>query len=91
MVIQRNWKNIERRYGLTETEFRKLIEAQSYSCAICEEYMYDLVVDHDHETNEVRGLLCSSCNKLLGFAKDKPQILYKANQYILRSSGLGSG
>ena len=90
MLIERNWANLKRRYGLTEETFRELMEFQGCACAICKEYSYNLVVDHDHETGVVRGLLCSSCNKLLGFAKDNVDILHQASQYILRSHVVGS-
>ena len=39
-------------------------------------------VDHSHITNEVRGLLCSKCNSLLGMANDDIEILKKAIEYL---------
>ena len=39
-------------------------------------------IDHSHETGEVRGVICSSCNKMLGFAKDNPEVLLRAAQYL---------
>lgn len=41
-----------------------------------------LVVDHDHVTGMVRGLLCNSCNKMLGFARDKIERLRMAIEYL---------
>ena len=43
-----------------------------------------MCIDHDHETGFVRGILCSLCNTLLGHAKDDPEILRKAAEYLDR-------
>lgn len=68
-------------YGISES-LRQLIEAeQDGLCAICSSKV-KLVVDHNHKTDRVRGLLCFSCNSLLGFAKDNPDILQKAITYL---------
>lgn len=42
----------------------------------------DLHVDHDHNWNEVRGLLCGSCNRGIGLLQENPQHLYKAAKYL---------
>lgn len=42
----------------------------------------ELVVDHDHETNVVRGLLCGNCNAMLGFARDDVGTLARAISYL---------
>ena len=41
-----------------------------------------LVIDHDHHTGVVRGLLCSRCNSMLGFAKDSIDILSDSISYL---------
>lgn len=53
-------------------------------CVICgsEE---KLVVDHDHKTGEIRGLLCNHCNRGLGHFKDDPMLLEFAAQYLYAS------
>ena len=55
-------------------------------CAICEEELdkdtKHVHVDHCHETNIVRGLLCAHCNKGLGFFRDNIEVLEKAITYL---------
>ena len=50
-------------------------------CCICGEKQ-ELVIDHDHRTGKVRGLLCGSCNKGLGFFKDNKKYLNSAIKYL---------
>lgn len=64
------------RYGLAPGDYARLLEAQGGTCAIprcpATGKRKRLAVDHDHETGEVRGLLCGPHNyDLLGrFAGD---------------------
>jgi DNA-directed RNA polymerase subunit M/transcription elongation factor TFIIS len=67
------------RYGISKKEMTKLLE--SGKCAICGGDTA-LGVDHSHETGEVRGLLCRTCNSGLGFFRDSPELLQKAIQYL---------
>lgn len=41
-----------------------------------------LCVDHDHETNAVRKLICHRCNMALGMSGDDPALLRKMADYI---------
>lgn len=52
-------------YGLSEEDFLDMYRLQRGRCAVCRHVQRAkrLAVDHDHETNEVRGLLCQSCNE----------------------------
>ncbi len=75
-----------RSYGLTVDAFDALLQSQDSKCAICKAstpgWHRDWHVDHNHETNTVRGILCQSCNLLLGHAKDDPARLRMAVQYL---------
>ena len=62
-----------------------MLKIQNGKCAICGERKdKTLVVDHNHKTGEVRGLLCGHCNHVLGFAKDNINILNKMIDYLTK-------
>lgn len=71
-------------YGLTPEEWANLVAAQSGRCAICGTSMSvrPLVVDHNHATGKVRGLLCRKCNSGLGMFDDEIATLAKAVKYL---------
>ncbi len=53
-------------------------------CPICKSTV-PLVLDHDHKTGKFRGWICDSCNKMLGMAKDNPDILIAGAKYLSES------
>lgn len=71
-------------YGITPEEYEQLYTVQEGKCAICGNCSLQerLHVDHDHVSRRVRGLLCFTCNVLLGNAKDKESILLAAITYL---------
>lgn len=71
------------RYGLTDKQYRDLLDAQDGRCAICGDVMAPPHVDHCHTSGTVRGLLCNNCNKALGHLKDDPTRLLAAADYLL--------
>lgn len=75
---------IKNKYGITWEEFENMYESQNGVCAICkgEDEGRMLSIDHCHETNKVRGLLCGSCNRALGLFKDSPEFLQAAKEYV---------
>lgn len=76
-----------RRYGITMQQYRSMWLRQSGACAICKqpertERNRLLTIDHDHVTGQVRGLLCSQCNRAIGLLQDDPKIIATAAQYV---------
>ena len=62
-------KNLKRMYGIDVDEYNTLLENQNNVCAICKKECESgkrLAVDHCHESNKVRGLLCTKCNTAIG-------------------------
>lgn len=72
-------------YGLTLEEWQAMHEAQAGACAICQRTDAKLVVDHDHRTGVVRGLLCNRCNGQLGFIENEV-LMAAASDYLARSA-----
>ena len=73
------------RYKLTEEKFNSIFEAQNKRCAICRTFIPSKkgwVVDHDHLTGEVRGILCNKCNTGIGLLLDNSNIIYLAFKYL---------
>ena len=82
-------KNLRDKYGLTIEAWEDIAKEQGYKCAICgtprDELKNNLAVDHDHDTGEVRGLLCYACNRGIGLLKDSVEVLSKAVEYLQRT------
>lgn len=76
------------KYNLEPEEKRKLVQTQNNCCAICG-YKFgqkrgDMMIDHCHASNSVRGLLCDRCNRGLGYFRDNPEFLKNAAQYLVQ-------
>lgn len=73
--------HLQRRYGITAAEVDAMIAKQGGLCMICRSAKAEHV-DHDHETGEVRGILCFNCNGGLGQFKDRRDVMGKAIAYL---------
>lgn len=74
-----------RTYGLSAGEVEVMLDEQHGGCAICRdrpERLASMHLDHDHETGQLRGLLCLSCNQGLGKFRDDPALLLRAIVYL---------
>ena len=78
---------LEYRYGITVDDYDRMLAEQGGSCAICRTTKPGTKakvwsVDHCHESNVVRGLLCNRCNLGLGYFKDSTERLRRAADYL---------
>lgn len=74
-----------RRFGLDPEGYETLLRTQKGKCAICRKKR-KLVVDHDHVTGRVRGLLCQPCNMGIGGLDDDVKLLRRAIKYLRRET-----
>lgn len=78
------------KYGMTVDEYERMIEEQNGCCALCgDPFLHDVPskkarVDHCHTTGEVRALLHSNCNVLIGMAEESERVLEAAIAYLRR-------
>ena len=75
-------KHILDRYNMTLDQWNTLLIEQNGRCSICFNTMQNPHVDHCHDTGNIRGLLCSSCNRGLGYFGDNPETLKIALAYL---------
>jgi hypothetical protein len=82
-----------RRYGMGMDEYRLAALRQQGVCAICKQSERTernrlLTIDHDHVTGQVRGLLCSQCNRAIGLLGDDPATIHAAALYVEKNRQL---
>ncbi len=85
------------RYGIALDKYEEMLKKQNGKCAICRKTethknqygVWSLTVDHNHETNKVRELLCFKCNTLLGFCEESISILRKVISYLNKHLDIG--
>lgn len=83
---------LKQNYGLSLSAYEEKLKDQEGKCTICgttnpvNGHIKRFAVDHCHATGMVRGLLCSKCNKGIGFFGDDTRLLEKAIQYLERYS-----
>ena len=77
-------------YGLTLFDYNAILKKQKNKCGLCKSDFDFKVsnklnypcVDHDHENNKVRGIVCRRCNSGLGGFKDSPSLVKKAFKWL---------
>jgi hypothetical protein len=78
---------LQSQYGLTEEDYQVILTSQEGCCAICGTDTPTgkwkvFAVDHNHTTDQVRGLLCNECNRGMGLLRDNAELLRKAADYL---------
>ena len=77
---------LKKTYGIDVNEYEKLFKKQNGKCAICEGKpggrWNTFMIDHNHSTGFIRGLLCLKCNRAIGLIKDDIQIAKKIIKYL---------
>jgi len=87
-VCRREYRNANSRgkyRNMISDEHLQSIKEETKECVICGSNE-KLVVDHDHKTNKIRGMLCNHCNRGLGHFRDDPMLLEFAAQYLYASA-----
>lgn len=76
---------LQKKYGLTPEEYEEMVVKQDGVCAICGLANHNgrrLVIDHDHDSEAVRALLCDFCNLGIGNLRESVENLKAAIAYL---------
>jgi hypothetical protein len=78
--------HLKLKYNLTPEQYDEMYNQQDGRCAICNIHQSGLkknfMIDHNHTTNAVRGLLCGNCNTAIGLLDDSIELIIKAAEYL---------
>jgi len=77
----RDWE-LRKKYGITIETYKEECSKRNNVCDICKTEAKTLHVDHSHQTMQIRGYLCGSCNRGIGLLKDSETILNNAINYL---------
>lgn len=84
---RRRDSRMRKQFGIGAAEFDAMVKRQGGGCAICGTTVGDsvgrrLAVDHCHDTGRIRGILCSRCNRGLGYFGDDRALIQRAADYL---------
>ncbi|MCX4450726.1 endonuclease VII domain-containing protein [Streptomyces sp. NBC_01789] len=82
--IRARENSLRLKYGIGIADVEAMLEQQGGRCAICrtDQHPERFHVDHNHQTGEVRAMLCLSCNALLGHSREEVRVLLAAVDYL---------
>ena len=89
---RKQW-SLRLKYGIDLVDLDTLWFAFKGKCGICDknltlptstqgQKLTAVCVDHDHETGNIRGLLCGACNRGVGLLEDSKERVYSAYKYL---------
>lgn len=88
--LQKQNQRLKRRYGITLDTYNQFLINQKGLCAICGKHQIEikrrLDVDHCHTTGKIRGLLCTNCNRGIGYFYENLELLDRAKEYIIATT-----
>jgi len=78
--------------SMTVEKYKNMVADCGSKCTICKKpetrtlrgTACRLCLDHDHSTQEIRGLLCAKCNKAIGLMNDDVGLLQSAIDYLIK-------
>lgn len=75
---------LRRTHGVTLAQYEEQLARQGGRCMLCGKRpgKMNLVVDHDHVTGQLRGLLHNRCNRALGPAEYDEVVILRWVQYL---------
>ena len=82
-IVQHREKNL----GVSNGDYWRMYKTQEGRCGICQRRIYSkrykaFCVDHNHDTGEIRGLLCHNCNRAIGMLRDDPAAIRRAAVWV---------
>jgi hypothetical protein len=91
------FNQLKSKYGIEKEQYLGKLIKQGGRCKICLEVETDidkrtgkvkgLAVDHNHETGQIRDLLCKKCNTALGLLKEDPKRIQNMLNYLDEHNG----
>lgn len=86
--VERERERRFRTYGITEAQYDAMLAAQGHRCAICRTdtpTAKGWAIDHCHDSDMVRGILCARCNSAIGLLDENPRVIAAAAEYVKRN------
>lgn len=80
------------KYKITREQWERMFADQGHKCALCyrsEPTKRGWMVDHNHNTGRVRGILCGNCNAAIGLFRENTSSVMNCYHYLLEDYSFG--